>query len=323
MFEIGNTKIKSPLVLAPLAGYTNSVYRNLCGAMGAGLVYTEMISAKGILYDNEKTLEMIDVSNDKYPVCVQLFGYDIDEMVRAGKIIEHLCHPVAIDINMGCPVKKVVKNRAGSYLLGDEDHAVLLVKRMSESLDTPITVKMRLGIDSANINCVTLAKSFEQAGAKMIAIHGRTKAQMYKGTVNLDYIKQVKEAVNIPVIGNGDVRSYADAKRMLNETGVDAVMIGRGTYGNPWIFQEILCKMQAISYTSKSIREKFSLLKQQLTELIELKGEKKGVLEMRGISMWYVRGMKHNRFFKQQVVLVKTEAELIKLIDEFEESQYE
>ena len=321
--KIGNVEIKGKLVLAPMAGYTNSVYRNICGEMGASLVYSEMISDKGLLYANEKTIIMTDGKSDKYPYALQLFGGEIDEMVKAAKFIDENCQCDIIDINMGCPVKKVLKAKSGSYLLQDIDYAAKMVRSIVKVVKKPVTVKIRLGYDHDSINCVEMAKALEKAGASAIAIHGRCKSDMYGGKVNLDYIKKVKESVSIPVIGNGDIKSYEDALHFLEYTKVDALMIGRASFGNPWIFKEISYKLDGKEYVKPSLEERVKVLKRHIDELIEIKGEHIAVLEMRTIAIWYMKGLKKLKPFKDKVVLVKTREELIKCIDELVELQEE
>lgn len=321
--KIGNILIEGKLVLAPMAGYTNSVYRNICGDMGASLVYTEMISDKGLLYANEKTIMMTSAKEDKYPVALQLFGSDVEEMVKAAKYIDENCDCDIIDINMGCPVKKVIKARSGAFLMQDIDHAALIVSEIVKNIKKPLTVKIRLGYDHDSINCVEMAKALEKAGASAIAIHGRCKSDMYGGRVNLDWIKKVKESVSIPVIGNGDIKSYEDAIHFLEYTGVDAIMIGRASFGNPWIFKEIECKLNNKEYKAPSMYEKIDLLKYHIDELIRVKGEHIAILEMRTIAIWYVKGFKKLREFKDTVVLAKTRKELMDCIDKLVKLQEE
>lgn len=315
-FKIGNVLIKSKLVLAPLAGYTNSVYRNVCGDNGAGLVYTEMISDKGLLFDNERTIKMASGDKDKYPLSVQIFGGDIKEMVEASKIVDKDVKCDIIDINMGCPVKKVIKAKSGSYLLQDIEYASKMVSEIKKVIHKPLTVKIRLGWDHDSINCVEMAKALEEAGADAIAIHGRCKSDMYTGKVNWDYIKKVKEAVKIPVIGNGDLKTGKDVVEFLKYTNCDAAMIGRATYGNPWIFKEMTCALEGTEYKEVSLEEKIRMLKKHIDELIEIKGEKIAILEMRTIAIWYMKGLHDMKDFKATVVSVKTKDELINCIDD-------
>lgn len=318
-FCIGNIKFKNNLVLAPLAGYTNEVYRNMCRDFGASLAYTEMISAKGLLYENDKTIDMAMCDKDNGYTAVQLFGYDIKEMVQAAKIVEERTKCDIIDINMGCPVKKVIKSQSGAYAMTELEHSYELVKAIVEAVKKPVTVKIRLGWDHNSINCVEFAKAMEKAGASAIAIHGRTKSDMYTGKVNLDYIKKVKEAVKIPVIGNGDIKSFSDAKYFLEYTGVDALMIGRASFGNPWIFKEIEDGFEGREFKKPTVIDKIDMLEKHLNELIELKGEYIAILEMRTMAGWYVKGYQNTKPFKEKITGVKTKEELIKVINEFKE----
>lgn len=314
--KIGNLEVNGKLVLAPMAGYTNSSYRNICGEMGASLVYSEMISDKGLLFDNDRTLRMANGDKDKYLYAIQLFGGDPIEMGKAAKIIDENTKCDIIDINMGCPVKKVVKANSGSYLMIHTDTAIEILKQVKANTKKPVTVKMRLGWDHSLINCVEFAKELEKAGADAIAIHGRCKSDMYTGKVDLDYIKKVKEALTIPVIGNGDIKSYEDALKMLEYTNVDAVMIGRASLGNPWIFKEINNKLNGIDYVKPSKKERVEMLLRHIDDLIAIKGEHIAVLEMRTLAIWYVKGFNNLHSFKDKCVKAKTKRDLVDCINE-------
>lgn len=316
MFKIGNIEINNKIVIAPLAGYTNSAYRRIMKSFGAGLVYTEMISAKGLIYENDKTWEYTRFLEEERPIAIQLFGGDKDDLIKATKMVCNEAKPDFIDLNMGCPVKKVLKQGAGSAYLQDVDKIYENVKAVVETANVPVTVKIRAGWDHKSINCVEVAKAIEKAGASAIAIHGRTKTDLYAGKCNLDYIKMVKEAVSIPVIGNGDIKSIEDAKLMLDYTGVDAIMIGRAALGNPWFIRDLsnyfLGTHQEKSPTS---RERIEMIKYHFDELEKIKCEKVAVLEMRTLASWYVKGIKNTKAFKCALTNVSTRKEFMELLD--------
>ena len=240
VFKIGDIEVKNKIVLAPMAGVSNSPFRILSRQFGAGLLYAEMVSDKGLLYENLKTQNLLYMTDYEKPMAQQIFGADLKTMVEAAKYIDSHSNCDIIDINMGCPVPKVaVKAQAGASLMKDPNKIYDIVKAVSEAVSKPITVKIRSGWDHHNVNAVEVAKQIERAGAKAITVHARTRSQGYSGIADLDVIKAVKESVNIPVIGNGDVTDGPSAKHMLDYTGCDAVMIGRAALGNPWIFREI------------------------------------------------------------------------------------
>ena len=312
---IGNVKIEGKLALAPLAGYTNKVYRKICHDMGASLTYTEMISDKGLLYENEKTWKLCEIDKNEHPTALQLFGGDIDELTKAAKLIDARSDCDIIDINMGCPVKKVLKAGSGSSLLRNVEYLEKMVRSVVQNVSKPVTVKMRIGFDHNSLNYLEVAKAIERAGAKAICVHGRTKSDFYSGKVNLEAIKEIKENVSIPVIGNGDVKTVEDLDNML-KMGVDLVMIGRASFGNPWIFEEFNAHLNNIPYVKKTDKERIEFLLYHLSELVKLKGETIAILEMRSLASWYVKGMKNNKEFKQKLINIKTVQEFKQIITE-------
>lgn len=316
MFKIKDVEIKNKIVVAPMAGYTNMVYRNIAKQMGVGLVYTEMVSAKGLVYDNDKTKEMLKISDIEHPVSVQLFGGEVEDLVKAAIYIDKYTDADIIDFNMGCPVKKVLKSNAGSKLLQNSDYIYEIVKSVVDNVSKPVTVKIRAGWDHNSINCVEVAKKAELAGASAIAIHGRTKSDLYRGKVNLDYIKMVKDNVNIPVIGNGDIKSIEDAVKMIEYTNCDGIMIGRGGLGNPWLLRDLVDYFGGNELKSHPTNEeKITMLRYHLDELVRLKGEKIAILEMRSLASWYTKGFPSGKEFRQKLVKINTHNEFIDLVN--------
>lgn len=320
MFQIGDIKLKNNVVLAPMAGISNSAYRTIIKDMGCGLIYAEMVSDKAIYYGNQKTIDLLYMTDYERPIAQQIFGSDKESFVVAAKYIYETMKPDIIDINMGCPVPKVaLRAQAGSALLKDPDKVEEIVRAVVEVVPIPVTVKIRSGWDSNHINAVEIAKRVEQAGAKAIAIHARTRAQGYSGKADWNIIKQVKEAVQIPVIGNGDIKSAKDAQRMLDETGCDAIMIGRGVLGNPWLIRECVAYLE----TGKEIlpptnKEKLAMLKHHFDLLLQTKNEKLAVLEIRTHAAWYLKGLPNTLELKNAIFKVKTKEDFYTLIEEYE-----
>lgn len=322
MFKIGNVEIKNRVVLAPMAGVCNSAFRRIIKEMGAGLLYAEMVSDKALVYNNEKTKDMLYMTENERPISQQIFGSDKESFVEAAKIIEESMHPDIIDINMGCPVPKVaVKSQAGSALLKDPDKIYEIVKAVKEAVNVPVTVKIRSGWDKNSINAVLVAKTCEKAGASAIAVHPRTRSQGYSGKADWNIIKEVKEAVNIPVIGNGDILSAKDAKKMIDETGCDAVMIGRGTLGNPYLIKQVVRYLEdGVLLKDQSPIERMETCLKHFNYLLEIKPKKVATLEMRTHAAWYLKGLPGGVNVKKRLYELKTKEEFINAITEYMEN---
>lgn len=320
MWQIGDVVIKNKIVLAPLAGISNSAYRTIIKEMGCGLIFAEMVSDKAISYGSKKTIDMLYMTDYERPLAQQIFGSDKDSFVTAAKYIYETMKPDIIDINMGCPVPKVaVRSQAGSALLKNPNKVYEIVKAVVEAVPIPVTVKIRSGWDANSINAVEIAKICEKAGAKAITVHPRTRSQGYSGKADWNIIKEVKENVNIPVIGNGDVKSCYDAKRMLEMTNCDAVMIGRGALGNPWLIKECIDYLEkGIEPREITISEKLNMIRKHLNYLMKIKPEKVAVLEMRGHAAWYLKGVPNTSELKKKIVECKTSLELESLLNDFE-----
>lgn len=319
MWKIGNVEIKNQIVLAPMAGISNTSYRKIIKEMGAGLIYAEMVSDKAITYGNEKTFDLLKMDETERPIAQQIFGSDIDSFVTAAKKIEQEMKPDIIDINMGCPVPKIaVRSQAGASLLKNPEKIYEIVKAVVESVDIPVTVKIRSGWDNNSINAVEVAKQIEKAGAKAITIHARTRAQGYSGKADWNIIKQVKENVNIPVIGNGDVTSCYLAKEMLDKTGCDAVMIGRGVLGNPWLIKECVEYLDNGTIPNEvSPKEKIAMLKRHFDLLVQDKSERQAILEIRTHALWYIKGLKGSASIKNQICQTKNKEEMFDILDNY------
>lgn len=319
MFKIGNIELENNVVLAPMAGVCNSAFRKIIKEMGCSLVYAEMVSDKGLIYDSKKTKEMLYFEECERPIAQQIFGSDKDTFVEAAKMVYDIMKPDIIDINMGCPVPKVaIKSQAGAALLKSPEKIREIVSEVVKAVPVPVTVKIRSGWDSNSINAVEVAKICEESGASAITVHGRTRSQGYSGKVDLDIIKQVKENVSIPVIGNGDITSVESAKEMLHYTGCDAIMIGRGVLGNPWLIKEIITYLDTGEVTNKpTYEEKIAMCFHHLDYLMKIKCEKVAVLEMRSHIAWYIKGMPNAQFVKNQIFKAQTFNELKKILNNY------
>ena len=315
--QIGNKTINSPIIIAPMAGITNGAFRELCFEFGAGLVYTEMVSDKAIFYNNKKTMDMLVVDNDYHPISMQLFGKDKQTMVYAAKIIDKNTNCDFIDINMGCPVNKVVKTGAGSAMMLDEDNSVEVVKEIIKNVSKPVTVKMRLGYTLKNMNYLSLSKKLQDVGVSAIALHARTRGQMYDGHADWNHIKLLKQELTIPVIGNGDVKTLDDFIRMRQETACDAVMIGRGIVGNPFLIKEISEYLKGNQVISISIDDRFNYCLKHAKKLVNLKGERIGMAEMRGLAPHYISGLYEASIYKDKMNRINSYNDLVEILEEY------
>ena len=304
--KIGNVELENNVILAPMAGVTDMPYRILCREQGAGLVCMEMVSAKAIYYNNKNTDSLMEIHPDEVPASLQLFGSDPQILAEMAKRIEE--RPFSIlDLNMGCPVPKVVNNGEGSALMKDPKLVREIVTAMAKAIDKPVTVKIRKGFDEDHVNAVEIAKIIEDSGAAAIAVHGRTRQQFYSGKADWEIIRKVKEAVSIPVIGNGDVFTPQDAKRLVEETGCDGIMVARGAKGNPWIFREVKAALSGQPIPERPTEEEvISMLLRHAQLSVQYKGEKMGIREMRKHTAWYTTGMHGSSTLRNKVNQVET-----------------
>ena len=316
--QIGKKKISSDIVVAPMAGISNDAFRQLCLEFGAGLVYSEMVSDKAICYNNQRTMDMLKMSDDFHPVSLQLFGSDIGSMVYAARILDRNTNCDFIDINMGCPVNKVAKTGSGSALMKHEDETVIIIKQIIENVSKPVTVKMRLGWDIQHMNYLSLAKKLEEVGVSAIALHARTRSQMYEGHSDWSHIKILKDNLDIPVIGNGDVKSVDDYLKMKNLTGCDAVMIGRAVVGNPFLIKEINNYNEGKKDYVVTQKDKLDYCLVHAQKLISLAGEKHAISQMRGLAPHYISGMYGATAYKEKMNHMSTYDDLVRIIADYE-----
>jgi len=317
--KIGNLEFTNLAFLAPLAGVTDAPFRSICRDMGCGLVFTEMVSAKGLYYKNENTENMLLLSENEKPVAVQIFGSDPAIMASAAEQFNGNDDICIIDINMGCPAPKIVRNGDGSALMKNPELAGKIVKAVKKASVKPVTVKFRKGFDEYHINAVEFAKKMEESGADAVTVHGRTRSQMYSGKADWNIIRTIKQEVSIPVIGNGDIFSAGDAGRMIDTTGVDAVMIGRGAMGNPWIFRQISQLNSGGQVIFPTPEEKIDVIIEHYRRAVLYLGENRAVREMRKHIAWYVKGLKNCTDIKNAVNYENSSGKVIEMLLEYKD----
>ena len=317
MLRIGPVFLADRLVLAPMAGVTDPPFRRLCKEYGAALVYGEMISDQALLHHNRRTIPLLHIDPGERPMALQLFGSQPETMARAARLLGAY-RPDLIDLNLGCPVPKVVRNGAGAALLRDVPRAAAIVRAVVAAADRPVTVKMRSGWDGGRIVAPELAALCAEAGAAAIMLHARTREQFYTGRADWGVIRAVKQAVTVPVIGNGDVRAPGDARRMIEETGCDAVAIGRGALGRPWIFDQARRALAGLDWPSPGVGERFAVLRRHFRDEVEFAGEERGVKEMRKHLAWYLRGLPGAAHLRAELYTLAGPAEVLAVLDDYE-----
>lgn len=314
--QIGKIEIKYPVIVAPMAGVTNDAFRSLCYSFGVGLVCAEMVSDKAIFYRNTKTSKMLEMDDSIHPSSMQLFGSDPATMAYAARVLDKETNCDIIDINMGCPVNKVIKTGAGSALMKNEDLACEVTKAVLDNTSKPVTVKMRLGFDHNHLNYLSLSKKLETLGVSAITLHGRTRSQMYEGKADWSHIKKLHEELKIPVVGNGDIKTLTDYINHKNDC--DAIMIGRGLVGNPFLIKEINNYEQGLDNKPITYKDKFAMCLEHTLKLMELKGEERAIKEMRGLAPHYLTGLYHNAYYKNEMSKLNSLNDLKNLLNEYE-----
>ena len=317
MWKIGNVEIKNRIFFASMAGISNESFILIINSMGVGLIYSEMVSNMVIIYNSKNTINMLKINDEERPISIQIFGSDVDSFVKASKYVCENAKPDIIDINMGCPVPKVaLRSQAGSGLLKDPQKIYEIVNAVVNSVNVPVTVKIRAGWNNNTINCVEVAKLIEKAGASAIAIHPRTREQGYSGKADWNLIKAVKDSVNIPVIGNGDITTIYDAKRMLEETGCDAIMIGRATIGNPWFIRECVEYVENNNIIDKPTnKERIDMMVYHYELIKKNEGNKKAILDIKTHALAYLKYIPQSKQLKTEIALCKTEDEFYNCVN--------